>query len=117
MLVAGASSDNISSLGGTFMFDLGSLPSEAWWSNGSAFIYIMLVAGAGADSQSAFGGALVFNMDFPPSFEWWYNGSANKFSLLVRVLTTLLPLAVLLHLVWTLFLRVRGGPSVPLLFI
>ena len=47
------------------------LPSDPWWTVGSAFIYIMLLAGAGASSYSAHSGAFVFNMDYSPSAAYW----------------------------------------------
>ena len=74
-----------------------------------------LFAGAGANVGSADGGALSFNVAAPSLFEAWYNGSAYIYhSLLVRVLTTLLPLMELCRLIWAIFRRKRGGPSVPL---
>ena len=77
----------------------------------------MLVAGAGAYATPAWGGAFAFGVGGYPSLVDWNTGSANKFSLLVRVLSPLLPVAVLLRLLWTFFLRLHGGTSVPPYFI
>ena len=76
----------------------------------------MLFAGVSAANTLALGGALSFHVDYPPSAAWWFAGSANKFSLLVRVLAALLPIVVLFRLIWTIFRRLRTGPTVPLIF-
>ena len=62
----------------------------------------------------AIGGAISFLVSSLPSWTDWSYGSANKCSLLVRVLTTLLPGEVFLRLLWSLLRRMRGGPTVPL---
>ena len=71
------------------------IPSDAWWDYGSAYNFDMLVAGADADNASASGGALPFAVNSSPSRSWWNYGSALSCSLLVRLLTTLLPGVVL----------------------
>ena len=77
---------------------------------------VPLLAGAGADYTSTLGGTFAFDVDALPSDAWtpWDVGSANKYSLLVRALTALLPLVVLLRLIWAFLRRGRGGSSVPL---
>ena len=74
---------------------------------------VPLIAGAGAYTPSARGGALTFHVNGLPSNAWWPHGSANKFSLLVGVLETLLPVVALLRLSVALFRRIRTGTSVP----
>ena len=77
MLVAGASANSPSALGGALTFHVNDLPSGTGLVYGSAFIYIMLIAGAGASSSSAICGAFSFHIITLPSDDtWWYAGSA-----------------------------------------
>ena len=113
-LIAGACTTDPYSSGGAFAFDVPGLPSDTWWFTGSAFIYIMLLAGGTAVNTFAFGGSFTFDADCIPSWTAWDRGSASN-SLLVRVLTTLLPVVVLLRFMWTLLRWRRAGTTVPLI--
>ena len=74
-----------------------------------------LLAGAGANNPSAIGGAFTFGVTDSPFGSWWDVGSAYIYhSLLVRVLTAFLALAVLLRLFRAIILLCRGGTTVPL---
>ena len=78
MLVAGVSVNNPTSFVGALAFGAASLPSDAWLTGGSAFIYLMLLAGAAANGASANGGALTFYVSDSPGWGIWPHGSANK---------------------------------------
>ena len=103
-LLAGASSDYSSSLVGSFTFGVGDPPIGSGWTCGSAFIYIILFAGGTAVNTFAFGGSFTFDADCIPSWVSWDRGSASN-SLLVRVLTALLPGVVLLRFLCTVLRR------------
>ena len=76
MLVAGASAGDTSSWGGALTFIAYDPPSSAWWSYGSAFIYIMLLAGGGVSDPSGTVGALTFAVGDSPLSPGWSYGSA-----------------------------------------
>ena len=66
-------------MGGALAFNVIPPPSDAWWYNGSAFIYIMLFAGGGAAYAPPAVGAFMFIMGLSPSWVYWNCGSANKY--------------------------------------
>ena len=84
------------------------------WGRGGAAV--PLLAGGSLQYKLPGGGVFVFTMDIMPFWNGWDGGSASKFSLLVRVLTTLLSGEVLCRFLWTVLRRMRGGPTVPLYF-
>lgn len=76
MLIAGACVNYNPAWIGALTFDVNNPHSAAWWSTGSAFIYIMLFAGAGAADPPARGGAFTFRMYDSPLWTTWTVGSA-----------------------------------------